>query len=119
MIYFLIEAALFIALVITAWRVTTMHSELKRLRRHEAEFAQMSGRMSEAFDNIAAAVHDLNANGTRLVHLLGRKIDEARELMTELDRRKGERTLRAVETGERGGGERPYTSRATMMKSNR
>jgi hypothetical protein len=119
MTYFLIEAALFVALVITAWRVTKMHRELKRLRRHEAEFAQMSGQMSAAFDNISAAVHDLNANGMRLVHLLGRKIDEAGELLAELDRRRDERSLRAVEIGERSLGERSYAPLATVGKSNR
>jgi hypothetical protein len=100
---YLVEAVLFAALVVTAWRVTKMHCELKKLRNHETEFAEAMTRMNDAFDNISLTVHELNATGTTLVHLLGVKIDEARGVMAELDRRRGERVVRAVESVNRNG----------------
>lgn len=118
MISYLIEAVLFTALVITAWRVTKMHRELTKLRRYESEFGQMAVQISDAFDNIAASVHDLNANGTQLVHLLGVKIDEARELMAEIDRRKAERPARTVEIGAGFAGERTYATCVPIRQSN-
>lgn len=114
---YLVEAVLFVALVITTWRVTTMHRELKRLRESEAEFVQTTAKMNRAFDDVAATVHDLSANGTTLVHLLGRKIDEARELMTEIDRRRGERKLRVGDPEGRDEAERSTIPFASIARS--
>jgi hypothetical protein len=114
---YLVETVLFVALVITTWRVTTMHRELKRLRLSEAEFVQTTTKMNRAFDDVAATVHDLSANGTTLVHLLGRKIDEARELMVEIDRRRSERKLRASDSDGRGEAERHPIPFATIGRS--
>jgi hypothetical protein len=82
---YLVEAVLLLALLVTAVRVTQMHRDLKKLRSDQAEFCSILGEAASAFDTIVRTVNDLNCNGTRLIQLLGIKIDEARQVMAAVD----------------------------------
>jgi hypothetical protein len=82
---YLVEAVLLLALLATTVRVTQMHRDLKKLRSDQAEFCSILGEAASAFDTIVRTVNDLNCDGTRLIQLLGVKIDEARQVMAAVD----------------------------------
>jgi hypothetical protein len=117
MISYLVDAVVCVALFVTAVRVTKMHRELKRLRGYETEFTDMVVRTTDALDNISGTVHELNANGAQLVHLLGVKIDEARDMIGEIDRRRRAWAPRQTEeAGERMSGERAFMPRGAVAR---
>lgn len=114
---YLVDAVVCIALLVTAMRVTKMHRELKRLRGYETEFNEMMVRTTDALDNISGTVHELNANGAQLVHLLGVKIDEARDMIAEIDRRRRPWSARqSDEIGDKSGGERAFMPRGAVAR---
>lgn len=97
MTYYLVDAVLLIALLVTTVRVTQMHRDLKKLRHDQAQFCSILGEAASAFDVIVRTVNDLNSNGTHLIRMLGVKIDEARQLVAAVDGQ-------VARTGRTGGG---------------
>jgi hypothetical protein len=107
MISYLVDFVLLAALLITSVRVTRMHRELRQLRGYESQLCGLTEQTSQSFNDISAIVHDLNANGAQLVHLLGFKIDEARELIVEFQRCRAQNADRAVVEADTSGGREP------------
>lgn len=86
MIYYLGEAVLFAALLLTSLQVLLMRRELKRMRAYHAEFQQVFGKSEAALTAIQATVRDLQANGRKLIEELGLRIDVGRRLVGDIDR---------------------------------
>lgn len=84
---YLVDAILVLALLVTAVRVSQMHRELVKLRRDQVQFCGIMGEAANAFETIVKTVNDLNRHGSRLIQLLGTKIDEAREVIAEIEER--------------------------------
>jgi hypothetical protein len=104
---YLVDVILLLALLVTTFRVTKMHHELKQLRSDQGDFCNILGEAAESFDTIVKTVSDLNHNGSQLIGLLGAKIDEAREVIAEFDRR------RAAQRADRGESENPRRETVT------
>jgi hypothetical protein len=94
---YLVDAILLLALVVTTYRVTKMHRELKQLRIDQADFCSILGETAESFDAIVKSVSDLNHKGTELVRLLGVRIDEGRAILDDIDRRRAAPHATAVD----------------------
>ncbi|UGV28717.1 hypothetical protein E0H22_25575 [Rhodopseudomonas boonkerdii] len=87
MISSIVDIVLFVALLFTSFRVTTMHRELVRLRAHQGEFTHVLGKTNETVDDMVVMVREFSADGRQMVHALGDKIDEARRAIAEIDAR--------------------------------
>lgn len=88
MISYLIDLIILSALLFTSIRVTKVHRELRRLRDYHTEFCAAVEKTTESFDDMALLVHDLSANGPQLANMLGHKIDQARQVIAEIDARR-------------------------------
>ncbi|KRE15753.1 hypothetical protein ASE63_16045 [Bosea sp. Root381] len=84
MIFYLGEAVLFAALVLTSLQVLRMRRELKRMRAYHAEFQQVFGKTEAALAAIQATVRDLQASGRDVIEELGLRIDAGRRLVIDL-----------------------------------
>jgi hypothetical protein len=84
MIFYLGEAVLFGALLLTSLQVLRMRNELKRMRAYHAEFQQVFGKTEAALGAIQATVRDLQASGRDVVEELGLRIDAGRRLVSDI-----------------------------------
>ncbi|MDP3408771.1 hypothetical protein [Bosea sp. (in: a-proteobacteria)] len=85
MIFYLGEAVLFAALLLTSLQVLRMRRELKRMRAYHAEFQQVFGKTEAALEAIQSTVRDLQANGRQVIEELGLRIDAGRRLVGDID----------------------------------
>ncbi len=86
MIFYLGEAVLFVALLLTSLQVLRMRRELQRMRAYHAEFQQVFGKTETALSTIQATIRELHASGRDVVEELGQRIDAGRRLAGELKR---------------------------------
>lgn len=86
MIFYLGEAVLFVALLLTSLQVLRMRRELQRMRAYHAEFQQVFGKTETALSAIQATIRELHASGRDVVEELGQRIDAGRRLAGELKR---------------------------------
>jgi hypothetical protein len=81
----LVNAILFLALVLTSICVVTMYFKLKRLDAYHAEYKRIFEQTSVALGSASEAVKSFNAEGRELLGALGVRIEEARTLLSELE----------------------------------
>jgi hypothetical protein len=74
-----------LALLLTSLRVGAMYRELKRLRGYQAEYVEIFGNTSRAADHIGDAIRHLSREGRAVLERLESKIEEARDLMRQLE----------------------------------
>ncbi|MDP3256843.1 MAG: hypothetical protein Q8S58_20075 [Bosea sp. (in: a-proteobacteria)] len=86
MIFYLGEAVLFVALLLTSLQVLRMRRELQRMRAYHAEFQQVFGKTETALSAIQATIRELHASGREVVEELGQRIDAGRRLASDLKR---------------------------------
>jgi hypothetical protein len=86
MIFYLGEAVLFVALLLTSLQVLRMRRELQRMRAYHAEFQQVFGKTETALSAIQTTIRELHASGRDVVEELGQRIDAGRRLAVELKR---------------------------------
>ncbi|TCT07939.1 hypothetical protein [Aquabacter spiritensis] len=84
---FPVDLLLLAALVVTSGLVIMLRRRLKALRASQADYEQMLGKTTAAFEAAREAVIALNGEGRALVTDLGSRIEEAQRLLAELDRR--------------------------------
>src|ERR1700741_824768 len=85
MITYLIDGVLLLALLFTSLRVGAMYRELKRLRGYQAEYVEVFGNTSRAADHIGDAIRHLSREGRAVLERLEGRIEEARDLMRQLE----------------------------------
>lgn len=84
MTFYLGEAVLFIALLLTSLQVLRMRAELRRMRAYHAEFQSVFSQTEAALAAIQLTVRDLQASGRDVIEELGVRIDTGRRLLGEM-----------------------------------
>ncbi|ADZ72275.1 hypothetical protein [Polymorphum gilvum] len=85
MISYLVDAALLIALAITSLKTVSMYRELRRLGAYHADYQRIFDQTALALDGIEVSIQELNVRGSQVLNALGSRMDDARDLIAEID----------------------------------
>jgi len=85
MISAIVDGILLIALVATTVRMLTMHRELRRLSSYHADYQRIFDQTALALDGIEVSIQEINVKSAQLLNALGSRMDDARELIAEID----------------------------------
>ncbi len=85
MISALVDGVLLLALVITTWKMVAMYRELKRLGSYHMDYQRIFDQTALALDGIEVSIQELNVRGAQVLNALGSRMDDARELVAEID----------------------------------
>lgn len=85
MISAIVDGVLLLALVATTVRMVTMHRELRRLGSYHAEYQRIFDQTALALDGIEVSIEEFNVKGTQVLNALGSRMDDARDLIAEID----------------------------------
>ncbi|MCB5177721.1 hypothetical protein [Microvirga lenta] len=83
----LVNAVLFIALVMTSVCVLLMYRKLKSFEAHQSEYKRAFSQTSEALKAAGNAVQTFSSEGRGVLSALESKIEEARSVIAELEAR--------------------------------
>ena len=86
----LVNAVLFLALVLTSIIVVAMYRKLKQLDAYHAEYKLVFDQTAEALGAAAEAVRSFGTEGRELLEALGKRTDEARAVLADLEAATGE-----------------------------
>ena len=81
----LANAVLFLALVTTSVMVAVMYRKLKRLDRYHAEYQQIFDKTGAALMAAQGAVATFGTEGKETLVLLGKRIEEAQAITSQLE----------------------------------
>lgn len=81
----LVDGVLLTALVATSACVVPMYLKLKRLDRAQAEYGRAVAASGHALASAGEAVRSFAGEGREVLDALGRKIEEARATLAELE----------------------------------
>ena len=84
MISYVIDGVLLLALLLTSFRVGTMHRELKRLRGYQRDYVEILGKTSAAANHIGDALRHLAGDGREMLQRLEAQIGEGRVMERRL-----------------------------------
>ncbi|MCK7611307.1 hypothetical protein [Roseibium sediminicola] len=85
MISAIVDGVLLAALVATTVRMLTMHRELRRLGSYHADYQRIFDQTALALDGIEVSIQEINVKSAQLLNALGSRMDDARELIAEID----------------------------------
>ena len=85
MISALVDGVLLLALVITTWKMIAMYRELKRLGSYHMDYQRIFDQTALALDGIEVSIQELNVRGAQVLNALGSRMDDARDLIAEID----------------------------------
>jgi len=85
MISALVDGVLLLALVVTTWKMVAMYRELKRLGSYHVDYQRIFDQTALALDGIEVSIQELNVRGAQVLNALGSRMDDARELIAEID----------------------------------
>lgn len=85
MISYLVDAVLLIALAVTSIKMVSMYRELRRLGSYHEDYQRIFDQTALALDGIEVSVKELNVRGQQVLNALGTRMDDARELIAEID----------------------------------
>jgi hypothetical protein len=85
MISALVDGVLLLALMITTWKMVSMYRELKRLGSYHTDYQRIFDQTAIALDGIEVSIQELNVRGAQVLNALGSRMDDARELIAEID----------------------------------
>ncbi|WP_106752540.1 hypothetical protein [Pannonibacter carbonis] len=85
MISYLVDAVLLVALAITSIKMVTMYRELRRLGSYHADYQRVFDQTSLALDGIEVSIQEINVRGAQVLNALGSRMDDARDLIAEID----------------------------------
>lgn len=85
MISYLVDAVLLIALAITSVKMVTMYRELRRLGSYHADYQRVFDQTALALDGIEVSIQEINVRGAQVLNALGSRMDDARDLIAEID----------------------------------
>ncbi|WP_319411788.1 hypothetical protein [uncultured Cohaesibacter sp.] len=86
MISYLADGILMIALIITSVWVMKMNTRLQKLRDNHYEFRRIMEQTNLALEGIEVSIDEINVRGQQVLNALGKRIDEARDIVTDLDK---------------------------------
>ncbi|MFD1695844.1 hypothetical protein [Roseibium aestuarii] len=85
MISAIVDGVLLLALLATTLRMLTMHRELKRLGSYHADYQRIFDQTALALDGIEVSIEEFNVKGTQVLNALGSRMNDARDLIAEID----------------------------------
>ncbi|MEP1930471.1 MAG: hypothetical protein ABJJ37_04255 [Roseibium sp.] len=85
MISAIVDGVLLLALVITTVRMVQMHRELRRLGSYHDDYQRVFDQTALALDGIEVSITEINVKGAQILNALGSRMDDARELIAEID----------------------------------
>ncbi|MHA7772919.1 hypothetical protein [Roseibium sp. M-1] len=85
MISAIVDGVLLIALVATTVRMLIMHRELRRLGTFHEDYQRIFDQTALALDGIEVSIQEINVKGAQILNALGSRMDDARELIAEID----------------------------------
>ena len=85
MISYLADGILMVALVITSIWVLKMNGRLQKLRDNQFEFRRIMEQTNLALSGIEVSIDEINIRGQQVLNALGNRIDEARDIVTDID----------------------------------
>ncbi|SNY92170.1 hypothetical protein SAMN04515647_2415 [Cohaesibacter sp. ES.047] len=85
MISYLADGILMTALVVTCVWVLKMNSRLQKLRDNQFEFRRIMEQTTQALEGIELSIDEINIRGQQVLNALGSRIDEARDIVTDID----------------------------------
>ncbi|WP_417669138.1 hypothetical protein [Roseibium sp.] len=85
MISALVDGVLLLALVVTSLKMIHMYRELKRLGSYHTDYQRIFDQTALALDGIEVSIQELNVRGSQVLNALGSRMDDARELIAEID----------------------------------
>lgn len=85
MISAIVDGVLLVALVATTVRMLAMHKELRRLGSFHADYQRIFDQTALALDGIEVSIQEINVKGAQILNALGTRMDDARELIAEID----------------------------------
>ena len=85
MISYLADGVLLVALVATSIWLIKMNSRLQKLRDNHFEFRRIMEQTNLALEGIEVSIDEINVRGQQVLNALGSRIDEARDIVTDLD----------------------------------
>ena len=86
MISYLADGILMIALIITSVWVMKMNSRLQKLRDNQFEFRRVMEQTNLALEGIEVSIDEINVRGQQVLNALGKRIDEARDIVADIDK---------------------------------
>jgi len=84
MTYYLGEAILFVALVLTTLQALRMRRELRQVRAYQSEYHAALGKTEAALGAIQLTIRELQTNGREVIEELGQRIDAGKRLVDEM-----------------------------------
>ena len=85
MISAIVDGVLLVALVATTVRMLYMHRELRRLSMYHADYQRIFDQTALALDGIEVSIQEINVKGAQILNALGNRMDDARDLIAEID----------------------------------
>ncbi|KZM48045.1 hypothetical protein [Labrenzia sp. OB1] len=85
MISAIVDGVLLIALVATTVRMLAMQRELRRLGTYHADYKRIFDQTVLALDGIEVSIQEINVKSAQILNALGNRMDDARELIAEID----------------------------------
>ncbi len=85
MISAIVDGVLLLALVATTVRMLSMHRELRRLGSYHEDYQRIFDQTALALDGIEVSIQEINVKGAQILNALGNRMDDARELIAEID----------------------------------
>lgn len=85
MISAIVDGVLLIALIVTTVKIVTMYRELKRLSAYHTDYQRILDQTALALDGIEVSIQEINVRSAQLLNALGTRMDDARELIAEID----------------------------------
>lgn len=85
MISAIVDGVLLLALVITTFRMVQMHRDLRRLGTYHEDYNRIFDQTALALDGIEVSIQEINVKGAQILNALGNRMDDARDLIAEID----------------------------------
>ncbi|MDX5593654.1 hypothetical protein [Pseudovibrio sp. SPO723] len=82
---YLIDGFLFLALLVTTWRVVLMYRQLRVMSSHHEDYQRIFDQTSEAMDGINVSLQELKVRGEEITKTLGERIDVAKETTVDMN----------------------------------
>ncbi|WP_168206424.1 hypothetical protein [Labrenzia sp. PHM005] len=85
MISAIVDGVLLLALVVTTIRMVQMHKDLRRLGSYHEDYQRIFDQTALALDGIEVSIQEINVKGAQILNALGSRMDDARDLIAEID----------------------------------
>jgi len=85
MISAIVDGVLLLALVVTTIRMVQMHRDLRRLGSYHEDYSRIFDQTALALDGIEVSIQEINVKGAQILNALGNRMDDARDLIAEID----------------------------------